>query len=136
MATVETSFGAATLPVLLKLPNKPEATEAARRALATLRAEIPTEVFRNAMLLVTELIANVVRHSGQDDDGWVELEATVRPQKLEVAVRDGGKGFRPVIEPSVDRGGGFGLYMVDAMAERWGVRCSPGRNEVWLELAW
>lgn len=124
------------VPVSLTMPAKPEATSVARRALSALKTQLPTEVFMNALLLVTELVANAVRHSGQGEEGWVELEAKVQPQKLELAVRDGGSGFEPRIAPSLERGGGFGLYMVDEMAERWGVKTAGGRNEVWLELAW
>ena len=55
------------------------------------------------------------------------------PQHVHVEVVDQGVGFvpaardRPKTEP-----GGWGLHMVEALTERWGVR--EGSTHVWFEI--
>ncbi len=52
---------------------------------------------------------------------------------VRVEVIDEGRGFRPSVrEPRADAEGGWGLYLVDQLADRWGVR-DDGRV-VWAEL--
>jgi anti-sigma regulatory factor (Ser/Thr protein kinase) len=51
-------------------------------------------------------------------------------------VTDSGPGFEPEQPrptPHVDRPGGWGLCLVDRLADRWGVD-SGNRTAVWFEL--
>ena len=54
---------------------------------------------------------------------------------MRVAVRDPGPGFRPPTPPP-DPGhvGGWGLVLVDQLAEKWGVEHDGEANVVWCEL--
>ena len=68
------------------------------------------------------------------------------PTELSVAISDPGPGFRPeVVEPDHEQEGGRGLFLVDQLADRWGVGGSPlraprgggserGGTTVWFEL--
>jgi hypothetical protein len=48
-------------------------------------------------------------------------------------VVDEGNGFEPVPRPkSSTKAGGWGLYLVEKLAARWGV--STGSTHVWFEL--
>ena len=84
-------------------------------------------------LLVSELVTNSVRHvTGSKHP--VELAVRIGARTIRVEVRDGGAGFQPPRKPQ-PRGaeGGFGLFLVERMASRWGVDTRDG-TRVWFEL--
>jgi anti-sigma regulatory factor (Ser/Thr protein kinase) len=84
-------------------------------------------------LLVSELVTNSIRHvTGSEQP--VELAVRVGARTVRVEVRDGGAGFEPADNPE-PRGadGGFGLFLVERMASRWGVETDEG-TRVWFEL--
>jgi anti-sigma regulatory factor (Ser/Thr protein kinase) len=84
-------------------------------------------------LLVSELVTNSVRHvSGSERP--VQLAVRIGSRVIRVEVHDGGSGFEPAEKPE-PRGadGGFGLFLVERMASRWGVDTRDG-TRVWFEL--
>jgi anti-sigma regulatory factor (Ser/Thr protein kinase) len=87
----------------------------------------------DAALLVTELVANVVDHVGGTSSFTVEL--SLSGEWLRIAVVDG-SAIRPVIR-ELDSGSmrGRGLWMVEAIADRWGAEDHEGGKRVWFELA-
>lgn len=116
----------------LALPCDPRAPRAARRALADIvgRAGIDGDVRESAVLLVSELVTNSVRHSGLGADGRVELSVAVG-RSLRVEVTDGGPGPAPeLVDRGSDGDGGRGLHIVSRAASRWGI----DRGRVWFEL--
>ena len=52
---------------------------------------------------------------------------------MRVEVTDAGPGFDPAHRPEPSEAGGWGLRLVDAMADRWGVEVTP-LVRVWFEL--
>jgi anti-sigma regulatory factor (Ser/Thr protein kinase) len=83
-------------------------------------------------LLVSELVTNAVRHVGDQD---IMLEVDLGPDLIRVEVEDEGTGFTPA--PSAPEPGsreGWGLYLVDELADRWGVDPRRDRNRVWFEV--
>jgi anti-sigma regulatory factor (Ser/Thr protein kinase) len=86
------------------------------------------------MLLVSELITNAVRHAPTPERSEVELRIRNEPEKVRVVVADPGSGFVPRSRlPTISDGSGWGLYLVDRIADRWGV-LTQDRTEVWFEL--
>jgi two-component sensor histidine kinase len=87
------------------------------------------------LLVVTELVANVTRHTS---DGG-ELTLTLQRDSVLVEVADSSPEEPRVCPRDHVRIGGRGLQLVSAMARRWGARaCSwAGRagKVVWVELA-
>jgi anti-sigma regulatory factor (Ser/Thr protein kinase) len=82
-------------------------------------------------LLVSEVVTNAVRHGGSH--GPVELHASWNSE-IRVAVQDHGKGFSPSPRNGgPDEPGGFGLYLVGQLADRWGVE-TDGGTTVWFVL--
>jgi anti-sigma regulatory factor (Ser/Thr protein kinase) len=83
-------------------------------------------------LLVTELVTNSVRHSGADS---VELTVLVGNSAVWTEVTDAGPGFDSAKtgEPSTDHTG-WGLFLVERLAQRWGVDKLGGATKVWFEL--
>jgi anti-sigma regulatory factor (Ser/Thr protein kinase) len=85
-------------------------------------------------LLVTELVSNSVVHAGADEQCAIDLMVSADTDRVRVEVEDHGPGFEPRrSEPDLERGGGFGLFLVEKLADRWGVE--PERpTRVWFEL--
>jgi hypothetical protein len=48
-------------------------------------------------------------------------------------VLDHGPGFAARVAESSGETGGWGLRVVEALADRWGMQCSAERTEVWFE---
>jgi two-component sensor histidine kinase len=125
----------ATGDVSRHLLPRPEAAAAARRALVGLA--LPTVTRENLALLVTELVANSVRHAELRADDFIHVGLTAGSDTVRLSVHDGGHGF--VSEPP-DRSdpltpGGRGLVIVDALSETWGVDSDAQGCTVWCELA-
>jgi anti-sigma regulatory factor (Ser/Thr protein kinase) len=117
-----------------QIPANPSAPRAARTALEDLRGLIPEGMLENARLLVSELITNCVRHAGLTEDAFIGLRTDLSVNRLRVEVTDAGPGFDPEPAlPSMYRTSGWGLYLVDQIADRWGVVRGPGIR-VWFEL--
>jgi anti-sigma regulatory factor (Ser/Thr protein kinase) len=91
-------------------------------------AELRDEVH----LLVSELVSNSVIHAGAEQ---VELSATADAGGVHVEVADPGPGFDPEDRPapSLSGGGGYGLFLVDKVANRWGIKRNH-RARVWFEI--
>ena len=76
-------------------------------------------------LLVTELVANSVRHAGLDETDRITLMLELSDTRVRVEVRDPGRGFAfPVRPQKLTAEGGRGLQIVAAIAHRWGVERS------------
>ena len=113
----------------------PEAPSQARAVVTDeLGREVPQKVLEDATLLVSELITNAVRHAPRAGAPEVELRLKVVNGRVRVVVSDPGAGFvaSPRL-PTAAEGSGWGLYLVDRIADRWGI-ITKDRNEVWFEL--
>jgi anti-sigma regulatory factor (Ser/Thr protein kinase) len=94
-----------------------------------------------ALLVVTELVTNAVRHSGSR----VTLAVTLEEGRLLLEVTDEAPGRPTLRDPGWESTGGRGLLLVQAVSTRWGVRPADSGAEhqatagagkvVWAELA-
>lgn len=116
----------------LRLDSGPDAAAKARRGLARLRGDLDAPLMETLRLLVTELVTNSVRHTGARS---VELQVLVGGSAVRTEVTDAGPGFDPAKtgSPSSDHTG-WGLFLVERLAERWGVDKNGGGTKVWFEL--
>ena len=110
----------------LALPPVPESASRARRALVEHGLEADLE--HTVTLLVTEIVANSIRHAG--DSAEVHVAAMLEPGFARVEVLDSGPGFDPEVRHSTD---GYGLRLLDKLATRWGVERGRG-TLVWFEV--
>jgi anti-sigma regulatory factor (Ser/Thr protein kinase) len=86
------------------------------------------------MLLVSEVVSNAVLHSQAPPDTPIVLTTSVTEDAIHVTVADFGEGFFPQPrEPGAARGG-YGLYLLEKVARRWGVD-HVGGTRVWFELS-
>jgi anti-sigma regulatory factor (Ser/Thr protein kinase) len=110
---------------------------AARRLAGDLDGLVAASVVEDVRLVASELVTNSVRHSGAPADGHVELHIGLTDALVRVEVSDrGGNGVIAPRSPDFERGGGFGLSLVRAVAERWGLeQGAAGGTRVWAELA-
>jgi two-component sensor histidine kinase len=115
----------------------PHAAARARRLVESeLSGRMAGDLLADVCLLVTELIANAVRHGGGDVAG-ASLHLALRgrePGLLVEVVNADHVGGRVAPRPAdLTGGGGIGLHLVDRLASRWGVR--DGRPAaVWFEV--
>lgn len=116
----------------ISLEGGPQAASRARGALGRLRTELDPPTLESLRLLVTELISNAVRHAGAPT---VELLVVVTEPSVRVEVVDRGPGFKPAERyTGQTREGGWGLFLVGRLADRWGVGRELGATRVWFEL--
>jgi anti-sigma regulatory factor (Ser/Thr protein kinase) len=80
---------------------------------------------------VSEVVTNAIRHGDADTAPWLELE--LAGGRVLASVHDAGPGFDAPSRPQASAAGGWGLLLVDALAERWGVERGP-RTRVWFEF--
>jgi anti-sigma regulatory factor (Ser/Thr protein kinase) len=119
------------------LPHAPSSVGIARHGLdADLRAHgVPESLVADAILVLSELMSNAVRHADPLPGTQVRVAWTLTGGMLEIAVSDGGGQGRPHTEvPSPTSIGGRGLSIVEYLSSCWGVRtCEPGTT-VWATL--
>jgi len=118
--------------ITVRLQGGPEAASRARRALSGLRADIDPPLIETLRLLVTELISNSVRHAGSET---VVLRVLVGRSAVLTEVTDEGPGFDPADTgtPGTEDSG-WGLFLVERLAHRWGVNQGQDATKVWFEL--
>ncbi|MGI5452337.1 ATP-binding protein [Streptomyces sp. CA-249302] len=122
----------------LEIPPHRSSVRVARRSMNARLTDwlLPGELCADAVLLVSELVTNAVRHTlsarilcgiGLVGDGRV---------RLEVHDHDYTGGDLPRCDPGPDDEGGRGLLLVEQLADAWGVDRSrlTGGNAVWATL--
>lgn len=122
----------------VRLPMDTRAPGAARLVVAeSLRRRAPAGVIDTAQLLVSELVTNSVLHSRVPPGQSVAIRIRLAPGTCRVEVEDpGSSGFIAPRAPDLERGGGFGLNLVQSLSERWGLeRATIGPTRVWAQFA-
>ena len=113
------------------------AAPAAARAAVTvwMGGRVSEAIRTDVQLLVSELVANSVRHADAPADALISVRADIRADVLRLEVSDRGKRASIVRRaPDLRCGGGFGLNVVEVLARRWGIHRDAG-TQVWVELA-
>ncbi|MEP6642828.1 MAG: ATP-binding protein [Gaiellales bacterium] len=107
----------------------------ARAATDTFLRQVPAppQMCLDVRLVVSELVANAVRHGGADRS-WVELRLEDLGAAVRGSVRHPGAGFKPPVTPNPETAqGGRGLLLVAALTSAWGVTVGDGTT-VWFEM--
>ena len=127
---------------VIELTGGVYAGAAARRAVMAHVPELPEPLDGDVLLLVTELVTNAVVHGRVGPEGSVRLECRREGDRLRFLVSDSGtrllsNGGPPTLTPPGANGdptSGWGLRLVDRIAERWGVLAAPPGTCVWFEV--
>ena len=121
----------------LRFRAVPENLRPIRRALEGMG--LPDLVIWEGTLLTSELVTNSIRHAGLGPDDYIDVAASWSGTLLRVIVRDSGSAGPPSeivagpIRPSPGGQSGWGLYLVDRLATRWGTSLE-GAAGFWFEL--
>jgi anti-sigma regulatory factor (Ser/Thr protein kinase) len=121
----------------MRLGSGPDAAAEARRALATLHADLDPPLLETLRLLVTELVTNSVRHTDCDS---LTLRIAVGKAAVLTEVADDAPGFDFETFVTSESGAhdpdtGWGLFLVERLARNWGVKEDGSTKRVWFELA-
>ena len=116
-----------------ELAGGPYAVTAARLALSDLDSHLDASVAFDVRLLVSELVTNSVKHARVSEEDSILLEVRVAGDTVRIEVRDSGPGFEPpAAAPPDDADAGWGLFLVEQLADEWGVE--KERQAVWFEI--
>ena len=88
------------------------------------------ETIADAELVTSELVANAAAVASSA--GGVQLRVGLGGGHLRIEVDDDGPG-RPTVRVGTERGG-FGLRVVEALAEHWGTDVASQHKTVWAVL--
>ena len=112
-----------------------DACRAARRAVLAGDGAVPASARDDLLLLINELVTNAVRHADVGPDESVLVELRRWPDVCGWRCTHAGNGFEhEAVAPSAGANGGWGLVLVDRIADRWGITSGTGRTCVWFEL--
>jgi anti-sigma regulatory factor (Ser/Thr protein kinase) len=123
----------------IELNGGPEAVAAARHVIEQLALEEQLPRIEDLRLCVSELVTNSVLHGGAGPEDHLHLHVDRLNANgcVRVEVCDDGAGWadsgRSTSLHSNEPPGGWGLMLVGALADRWGV-AADGHTCVWFEL--
>ena len=109
------------------LPRSPRSAAVARRLVLVHGTALSSRQRADAALLVSELVTNAVIHG----IGTISLRIDVEPDGLRVEVADEGE-VEVAPSPTAGARGGWGLRIVDLLADDWGVL--KGSTKVWFRV--
>jgi len=115
-------------------PSTPSIVRARLAAFLTVNRASDT-VIDDALIVISEMIANAVSHGVPGHDGTIEISWSINGTLLELSVLDGGVDCH--LEPvdfDEDSLSGRGLSIINRVADRWWVDMSAG-TRVNAELA-
>jgi integral membrane sensor domain MASE1/anti-sigma regulatory factor (Ser/Thr protein kinase) len=122
-------------PISVELEPNTRCPAEARTSLTPLAASLPSQVYLDLSLLVSELVTNSVRHARLRPRDLIRLRVETSDRVIRVEVSDPGEGFGASIpEPIAGEPGGWGLFLTERLADRWGIDREAGWTTVWLEV--
>jgi anti-sigma regulatory factor (Ser/Thr protein kinase) len=109
----------------MRLPSDPSAPAVARASVRELAGALSSSLVEKLSLVASELVTNALRHAVAADPAPT-LTVELQPRSVVLAVSDDGTLFDPDAhtKPRGDDGG-FGLPLVDSIADRWRVEWEP-----------
>ncbi|HKX76779.1 MAG TPA: ATP-binding protein [Acidimicrobiia bacterium] len=117
-----------SLPVSVDLALRPEAIAEARGIVGRALNDHPR--VEDAILAISELVTNVIRHAPQNHTATIVIEP-VAPDTIRLSIRQALGTIGP--SPAERGEGGHGLKIVEAVSSRWGVEGDEWSG-VWFEL--
>jgi two-component sensor histidine kinase len=113
--------------VTTALPRETGSIRVARAFVDTHSPRLTVARREDARLMVSELVTNALRHGA----GVIALRLTTGRHELTIEVTDEGSGRVEMSSPA-DAAGGWGLRIVDDLADAWGTE--SGSTRVWFRL--
>ena len=114
----------------IDLERTPDSAAQARRALSDVADHLTPRRLEDARLLVSELVTNAVKYGSGPVELHVETGDDLRSR---FTISDAGGGDTPAVREAGGRlAGGYGLHLVDRIADDWGVKHAS--MHVWFDL--
>lgn len=119
----------------MTLPAQLTAVRTARRYVHERWTQLGEDTLGDVELIISELVANAVRHGRPD----IVFRARLEPFAVDIAVLDQGEELPPSrpAAVSVESDSGRGLTIVDRLSSAWGVEphaTGPGKT-VWASIS-
>ena len=120
-------------PITMRLPFTPASVSVARQQLKTWMGENGGngEAIEDARVIISELVANSIRHASPLSDGQIHVSWVLQPRGIDLSVTDGGSSTRPrkVNAPSSALAG-RGMAIVEMLAQEWWSERTGSRTTV------
>jgi anti-sigma regulatory factor (Ser/Thr protein kinase) len=113
-------------------PRRVESVAGARTWLSMFLREqgVPPELCGDAVLVMSELVTNALRHGLGD----IVARASFTGGVLHLSVTDSGRELPQLQAVDVGRVGGVGLHIVEKLSTLWGISAFPGGKTVWAMM--
>ena len=125
--------GAASMAV----PHGQKGVGLARHAFADQMNEagLTGEVMDDAVLVLSELVSNAIRHADPLPSGEITVRWSVREDAVRLEITDGGAPTRPQASlAALSSLGGRGLQIVRTVSSQWGVTEDDHKVTVWADV--
>lgn len=117
-----------------RVPGGTRAAGLARRSVLSGQVDLPRSVRHRLALLLSELVTNAIQHGGAGPHESVEVRLASTHELIRVEVFDPGAGGARSRD-RIEDGGGYGLLLVDRLANRWRrEELDGGGSLAWFEL--
>lgn len=99
------------------------------------RSGVDLDKLEEARVVVSELVANSVRHARPLSDGTILVAWRVEESSIRLSVTDGGAETRPRrVHASASAPSGRGVAIVDMLADTWWIERTATRSTVHARL--
>jgi len=117
------------------VPGGRTAAYSARHSVLSAQVGLSSEVRHRLALLLSELVNNATQHGGADAVRGVRVRVASSERHVRIEVEDpGSEADDPALRVTAE--GGWGLLLVDRLADAWGREAAgDGGTVVWFELA-
>ncbi|WP_166028581.1 SpoIIE family protein phosphatase [Streptomyces chilikensis] len=88
----------------------------------------------SAVLLTSEMLANVLMHTDADATLLARISGGKGPRRLRVEVTDSGESLPHKRDPGELASSGRGLFLIEQLASTWGVDPRGEGKTIWFEL--
>jgi hypothetical protein len=119
--------------VAIELSLEPESAARARAAISPLEPHADASSLDDVRLLVTELLADALATEPRPENGRVNVEAQAQDGVTRVAVRFDDVALQLPVKKPQPAEQGWGVYLVQTLATRWGAHRTDASTYVWFE---
>jgi serine/threonine-protein kinase RsbW len=124
--------------VSVRVPFAASSVAVARQQLKSWMREqgLHREVIEDGRVVISELVANSVRHASPLSDGTILVTWGLDRKGVRISVTDGGSTSRPrTVRASASALSGRGMAIVEALAAEWWSEHSRSRSTIHARLA-
>ena len=124
---------------MVTVPHERTGVRLARHAFADQLGtdDVRPEERDDAMLVLSELVSNAVKHAAPLPSGEIRVRWEILGELLHIEITDGGASTRPHASvAALSALGGRGLDIVRTLSSQWGVTEGQDSVTVWAEVPW